>query len=88
MENDLSRKTAVDIFNAALQAVDPSRLVQSYCDSIAAAYSKAHCNKLYLVSFGKAAFAMTKALADSRIRDMITQGSSSQNTATPRAHNW
>ncbi len=74
MENDWSRKTAVDIFNAALQAVDPSKLVQGYCESIAAAYSKEHCNKLYLVSFGKAAFAMTKALAESRIRDMITQG--------------
>ena len=74
MKNDLSRKTAVDIFNAALQAVNPSKLVQGYCDSIAAAYSKEHCNKLYLVSFGKAAFAMTEALVASRVRDMITQG--------------
>jgi len=74
MENDWSRKTAVGIFNAALQAVDPSRLVQDYCDSIAAAYSKAHCNKLHLVSFGKAAFAMTKALAESYIYDIINQG--------------
>ena len=74
MENDWCRETAVGIFNAALQAVDPSRLVQDYCDAIASAYYKAHCNKLHLVSFGKAAFAMTKALADSRIRDIITQG--------------
>ena len=50
MENDWSRETAVGIFNAALQAVDPSRLVQNYCDSIAAAYYKEHDHKLYLVS--------------------------------------
>ena len=74
MENDWFRETAVGIFNAALQAVDPSRLVQNYCDAIAAAYYKEHDHKLYLVSIGKAAFAMTKALADSRIRDIITQG--------------
>ncbi|MEN6360523.1 MAG: glycerate kinase [Smithella sp.] len=74
MEKDWSRKTAVDIFNTALSAVDPYKLVQAYCESISAAYSKAHCNKLYLVSFGKAAFAMTRALAESSIRDMITQG--------------
>jgi len=74
MENDRSRKMAVDIFNAALQAVDPSKLVQGYCESIATAYLKAHCNKLYLLSFGKAAFAMTKALAASSVRDMITRG--------------
>lgn len=74
MENDWFRETAIGIFNAALQAVDPYRLVQDYCDLIASAYSKTNCNKLHLVSFGKAAFTMTKALADSRIRDIITQG--------------
>ena len=74
MENDWFRETAISIFNAALQAVDPYRLVQAYYDLIASAYSKTNCNKLHLVSFGKAAFTMTKALADSRIRDIITQG--------------
>ena len=74
MENDLSRKTAVDIFNAAIQAVDPYKLVKGYAESISAAYHREHCNKLYLVSFGKAAFAMAKALAESSIRDIITKG--------------
>lgn len=74
MENDLSRKIAVDIFNAAIQAVDPYKLVKGYAESISAAYHKEHCIKLYLVSFGKAAFAMTKALAESSIRDIITKG--------------
>ena len=74
MENDLSRKTAVDIFNAAVEAVDPYKLVKGYAESILAAYHREHCNKLYLVSFGKAAFAMAKALAESSIRDIITQG--------------
>ncbi|MCX5808487.1 MAG: glycerate kinase [Proteobacteria bacterium] len=73
MEKDSSRKIAVDIFNAAIQAVDPYKLVKGYAESILAAYHKEHCNKLYLVSFGKAAFAMTKALAES-IRDIITKG--------------
>ncbi|MCX5816469.1 MAG: glycerate kinase [Proteobacteria bacterium] len=74
MKNDSSRKTAIDIFNAAVQAVDPYKLVKGYAESILAAYHKEHCNKLYLVSFGKAAFAMTKALAESSIRDIITKG--------------
>ena len=74
MENDSSRKTAIDIFNAAIQAVDPYKLVKGYAESISAAYHKEHCNKLYLVSFGKAAFAMTKALTESSIRDIITKG--------------
>ena len=74
MENYLSKKIAVDIFNAAVQAVDPYKLVKGYAESISAAYYKEHCNKLYLVSFGKAAFAMTKALAESSIRDIITKG--------------
>jgi len=74
MEKDWSRKTAVDIFTAALRAVDPYKLVQGYGDYISAAYFRECCDKLYLVSFGKAAFAMTRALAESPIRDMITRG--------------
>ncbi|MEI6153606.1 MAG: glycerate-2-kinase family protein [Deltaproteobacteria bacterium] len=74
MENDSSREIAVDIFNAAIQAVDPCKLVKGYAESILTAYNKEHCSKLYLVSFGKAAFAMAKALAESSIRDIITKG--------------
>ncbi len=74
MENARPREIAVDIFNAALRAVDPLQLVQTHCDFISEAYSREHCNKLYLVSFGKAAFAMTQALAESRLRELITRG--------------
>jgi glycerate 2-kinase len=73
MENESNRKIAVDIFNAALQSVDPYKLVKSYSGYISAAYHEGHCNKLFLVSFGKAAFAMAKALAES-IPDIITKG--------------
>ena len=50
MENDSSRKTAIDIFNAAIQAVDPYKLVKGYAESISAAYHKEHCNKLSILS--------------------------------------
>ncbi len=74
MENACPRETAIDLFNAALQAVDPYGLVQGYCESISAAYIKEHCRKLYLVSFGKAAFAMTRALVESPAGELITRG--------------
>lgn len=74
MEEERPCETAVDIFKAALRSVDPYKLVQNHCEFISAAYSRGKCNKLYLVSFGKAAFAMTRALAESPIRDVITQG--------------
>jgi glycerate-2-kinase len=67
------RKDAIDIFNAALQAVDPYGLVKDYSDYISSAYQKGHFNKLFIVSFGKAAFAMTKALSEN-IPDIITKG--------------
>jgi len=73
MENDLSRKTAIDIFNAALQAVDPYKLVKGYSESILAAYHTEHCNKLYVVSFGKAASLMARALADG-VGNALTKG--------------
>ncbi|MEN6639464.1 MAG: glycerate kinase [Smithella sp.] len=74
MEKDWSRKTAVDIFNVALGAVDPYKLVQAYGEFISSTYARERCHKLYLVSFGKAAFTMTRALTESSIRDMITRG--------------
>ncbi|MRR15096.1 MAG: glycerate kinase [Deltaproteobacteria bacterium] len=74
MENASPRETAIDLFNAALKSVDPYRLVQQYSEAISAAYIKEHCRKLYLVSFGKAAFAMTRALVESPAGKLITRG--------------
>jgi glycerate-2-kinase len=74
MKNARPREIAVDIFNAALTAVDPYQLVQTHCEFITDAYRREKCNKLYLVSFGKAAFSMTRALARSLVRDLITCG--------------
>lgn len=74
MEDFYPRETAVEIFNAALRAVDPYRLVQDHCNTIAAIYSRERCHKLYLISFGKAAFPMTRAIVESPLREMITRG--------------
>lgn len=74
MENACPRETAIDLFRSALKFVDPYRLVQQYCESISAAYIKEHCRKLYLVSFGKAAYAMTRALVESPAGKLITRG--------------
>ncbi len=74
MENTCPREAVIDLFNAALEAVDPYRLVQGSWESISAAYTKEHCRKLYLVSFGKAAFAMTRAVVESPVGELITRG--------------
>jgi hydroxypyruvate reductase/glycerate 2-kinase len=74
MDNDRPRETAVQIFKEALEAVDPYKLVQNHCESISAAYYKEDCQKLYLVSFGKAAFAMASALTESPVGKLITRG--------------
>jgi len=73
MQNDSSRKIAVDIFNAAVRAVEPYRLVKHYANYISAVYTKDNCNRLYLVSFGKAAYAMARALTEN-IPEIITKG--------------
>jgi len=74
MEDIRARQTAADIFNAALGAVDPCKLVQMQWDFIASACSRNKCSKLYVASFGKAAFAMARALAEGPVWDLITRG--------------
>jgi len=73
IRNDSSRKIVVDIFNAAVQAVDPYRLVTYHNNYISEAYNRDNCNRFYLISFGKAAYAMAKAI-DDNIPDTITNG--------------
>ena len=74
MQNTQAREWLVNIFNAALQAVDPYKLVYARSERIISTYSRKQCHKLYVASFGKAAFAMAKALAESPVRDLITRG--------------
>lgn len=74
MENIRARQTAADIFNAALKAVDPCQLVCAHGECISSAYLKNSCNKLHVASFGKAAFAMTRALVESPVLDIVTHG--------------
>jgi hydroxypyruvate reductase/glycerate 2-kinase len=65
--------TVADIFSAALQAVDPYRAVEDHIPRILSTYKNGGFNRFLLVSFGKAAFLMTKAVSDSA-QDLITRG--------------
>jgi len=53
-----------NIFNESLLAVDPYKAVSRHCDYLPSRYEKEKLNKLYVVSFGKAAPSMAQALAD------------------------
>jgi glycerate 2-kinase len=64
---------AIDIFSASLQAVDPFGAVEAHIPHILSTYKNGGFNKLFLISFGKAAFLMTKALSDN-VCDLITRG--------------
>ena len=74
MQQERLREWAFDIFKAAVTACDPYRLVQAHCQSVVDAYYQDQCQKLFLASFGKAAFAMTRALTESPLRSLITRG--------------
>ena len=64
MENVSCRQQATEIFQAVLRSMDPYGLVQKHAGQIASLYRAENYQKLYLVSFGKAAFPMARALAD------------------------
>jgi len=64
---------AKDIFSASLQAVDPFKAVEGYIHHILSTYKNGGFNKLLLVSFGKAAILMTKAVSDNAC-DLIDRG--------------
>jgi len=64
MENTTRRQQAAEIFQAAIRSMDPCGLVQEHAGRIARLYRAENSQKLYLVSFGKAAFPMAKALTD------------------------
>lgn len=67
------RETIIEIFKAALKSVDPYEAVLSRASGIAETYRAGKYEKLYMLSFGKAAFTMARAVADT-IGDLLTGG--------------
>ena len=58
------RERVIDIFNAALAAVDPYRAVMAQEDVILGSYENGGFTSLYVMGFGKAAPAMVRAVLD------------------------
>ena len=73
MKNNLSPKIAADIFHAVLKTIDPYGLIKGRIDEVRSIYREGRYAKLYLVSFGKAAYPMTKAISDFA-DDILTKG--------------
>ena len=73
MKNNLSRKVAADIFHAVLTVIDPYGLIKERIGEIRSIYREGNYGKLYLISFGKAAYPMTKAVSDFA-DDLLTKG--------------
>ena len=61
------------IFDESLLAVDPYQAVSRHIDHVLSRYAKEKLNKLYVVSFGKAASIMARALADG-VGNALTKG--------------
>jgi glycerate 2-kinase len=66
-------RNAIEIFNEALRAVDPYAAVGKHVDRIRAICRDAGLRKIFVVSFGKAAYPMARALADA-LPDRIVRG--------------
>ncbi|HYA14472.1 MAG TPA: glycerate kinase [Syntrophales bacterium] len=73
MKNDPSYRKVSGIFHAALKAVNPYELIKEHIDQIRSIYREGDYRKLYVISFGKAAYSMTKAVAD-LADDLLTEG--------------
>jgi len=71
--NYRGREITKDIFYAALKAVDPYASVQHHIPHILSTYQNGRFNNLFLVSFGKAAFLMAKAISD-QAPQLVTHG--------------
>lgn len=70
---DIPIQTIRDIFEKSLLAVDPYKAVLRHIDTVIPLYEKEKLNKLYVVSFGKAAPSMARALADG-VSNVLTRG--------------
>lgn len=73
MKIEILRRQAAGIFHAAIKAVDPYDLIKAHTGRILSTYHSGHYNKLLLISFGKAACPMTRAVLDAA-GDLLTQG--------------
>ena len=71
--NDIPVQIIRNIFDESLLAVDPYKAVSRHCDYVLSRYEKEKLNKLYLISFGKAAPSMARALADG-VGNALTMG--------------
>jgi glycerate 2-kinase len=64
IERNNRRQIAEKIFRAVLHGVDPYVLVRQHLDRISAVCQDGNYRKFLLISFGKAAYLMAKAVAD------------------------
>ncbi|MFN3479443.1 MAG: glycerate kinase [Thermodesulfovibrionales bacterium] len=72
MKQDL-KESVVEIFYAALKAVDPYFAIKIYADKIRVSYQKGDFKRLFIVGFGKAAYSMAKAMEDN-LGDLVDSG--------------
>jgi glycerate 2-kinase len=70
---DIPMQKIRNFFDESLLAVNPYKVVSRYSDYVLSRYEKDKLNKLYLVSFGKAASFMARALADG-VGNALTKG--------------
>ncbi len=73
MKDNLNQRIAADIFHAVLKAIDPYGLIKERIEDIRSIYREGNNGKLYLISFGKAAYSMTTAVSDFA-DDLLTKG--------------
>lgn len=73
MEQTTRKKLVAEIFYAALKAVDPYNAVKLYTDKIRSVYQNGNFKRLIVISFGKAACTMARAVEDD-MADLITAG--------------
>ncbi len=70
---DISMQIIRNIFDESLLAVDPYKAVSRHCDYVLSRYEKEKLKKFYVVSFGKAASLMARALVDG-VGNALTKG--------------
>ena len=68
-----NQKILRNIYDAALKSVDPAACVKKHIDYVRQTYEETGFERLFVVAFGKAAYAMCKAVEES-IGDLINEG--------------
>ena len=69
-----TRDTAIDIFNAALRAVDPHTSAKNHMPLVLSACKDRPTSKIFLISFGKAAVPMATAAIEGLGADVPIEG--------------